>query len=229
MRGGTIPGTVHLTHFRPLLAALFGPRWYEKGSISMYYTFATTDGEPVRAIVEAPKQTRDDIQLAARVEDEQSRVVCKGTVAIGEPRDATPYVRSLPLESGLEGGRRILSRMQPGAELPTEEAYIVTAGDEDGAVLDLQMIYRALAVNIQGLVNQPAVGFFGATEIRLHGGPIKTGTPYKKTGRIVCVGESSKTEFAWFDSLLQDKHGRIVADMRHMTRWMKVSSPLWSD
>ncbi|HEX3920000.1 MAG TPA: hypothetical protein VHW60_21895, partial [Caulobacteraceae bacterium] len=27
MRGGTIPGTVHLSHFRPLLDDLFGDRW----------------------------------------------------------------------------------------------------------------------------------------------------------------------------------------------------------
>ena len=42
------------------------------------------------------------------------------------------------------------------------------------------------------------------------------------------VGASPKTEFAWFDSELSDETGRVVAEMRHMTRWMKASSPRWS-
>lgn len=54
MRGGTIPGTVHLNLFGPLLVELWGKRWWEKGSISIYYTYATTHREDVRAIIVVP-------------------------------------------------------------------------------------------------------------------------------------------------------------------------------
>lgn len=38
-----------------------------------------------------------------------------------------------------------------------------------------------------------------------------------------------KTEFAWVDSWLYEKAGgRLVAEVRHMTRRMKASSPLWA-
>jgi len=30
------------------------------------------------------------------------------------------------------------------------------------------------------------------------------------------------------DSALTDEAGTTIAEMRHLTRWMKVSSPLWS-
>jgi hypothetical protein len=74
------------------------------------------------------------------------------------------------------------------------------------------------------------VGFFGATEINLKHGPIQLNHKYRRTGEVVCVGASSKTEFAWVDSRIEDVDtGKLVAEMRHMTRWMKVSSKRWKD
>ena len=46
---GTIQGTVHLSMFTPMVHKLFGDRWFEQGTLSMYYTFATVDKEEVRA------------------------------------------------------------------------------------------------------------------------------------------------------------------------------------
>src|SRR5512138_1027941 len=107
MRGGTIPGVVHLGHFRPILTELFGERWLSRGSISMYYTYATLDREEVRAVVEAPPAgATDNVQLVAWVETPDGKTVCKGTVSVGDP-DTVAYVRGLPLESAPEGANRI--------------------------------------------------------------------------------------------------------------------------
>lgn len=227
MRGGTIPGTVHLSHFQPILTHLFGDRWCKCGSISMYYTFATTDREPVRAVVEVSSEARDNVQLAAWVENEEGKVVSKGTIAVGHPVDQSPYIRSLPLQSAVNGASRILANMREGAELPGDADYVVRDGTEGNALSDPQDMYRVLAIPPAGLVVQPAVGFFGGTEIILHNGPIEVGRHYKKTGKIACVGETPKTEFVWIDTFLHDENGKLVAEMRHMTRWMKASSPLW--
>ncbi len=227
MRGGTIPGTVHLSHFVPILDELFGDRWLTTGSISMYYTYATTDREDVRAIVKAPSGKTNDVQLDAWVETPEGRVVCKGTVAIGKP-EAISYVRALPLENARPDAVRILKAMTPGMEIPAREGYVVKEGGDKGIIRDPQFMYRALAVFPPNVVTAPAVGFFGATDIALHSGPIRTDTKYRKSGKVVCVGESPKTEFAWFDSFLHDETGRLVAGMRHLTRWMKLSSPLWA-
>src|ERR1019366_7912001 len=54
MRGGTIRGSVHLTHLRPLLDELFGGRWLIHGAVSMYYTYADSHLEDVRAVIKAP-------------------------------------------------------------------------------------------------------------------------------------------------------------------------------
>lgn len=228
MRGGTIPGTVHLSHFRPLLTDLFGERWLEAGSISMFYTYATIDREDVRAVAQSPPDGATDVQLQAWVETQDGKAVCKGTVAVGRP-DATPYVRGLPLENAPAGANRILTDARPGLEVPPKEGFQVAEGvDEDGVLRDPQFMFRALQVFPPGVDVKGAVGFYGATEIALRAGPIRSDVAYRKTGRVVCVGESPKTEFMWFDSELHDEAGRLVAEMRHMTRWMKVSSKLWT-
>jgi hypothetical protein len=226
MRGGTIPGTVHLTHFPPLLTQLFGDLWLKQGSISMYYTYATTDGEPVRAFVKRPPADAADVQLDAWVENEEGRVVCKGTVAVGQPQ-AVPYVRSLPLNESPPAEVRILKGIEVGMPTPSRDDYRVMTGGVDGEIRDFQLMYRALSAFPESIKTAPAVGFFGATEIVLHAGPLREDTPYRKTGRVAGFGASPKTEFAWIDSWLHDQDGRLIAEMRHMTRWMKVSSPLW--
>jgi len=68
MRGGTIPGTVHMAHFRPLIERLWGPSWYRTGSLSLYYTYASTHREDVRAVVRDPADAGGDSQLECWVE-----------------------------------------------------------------------------------------------------------------------------------------------------------------
>jgi hypothetical protein len=231
MRGGTIPGTVHLSHFAPLLTELFGERWLARGEISMFYTFATLDGEEVRAVIERPIDARplEDRQLAARIETPEGKVVAKGTVACGAPAEPG-YVRGLELVEAPREEIRILAAMTPGLVTVEKDGFLVKEGaDEDGVVRDPQNVYRALQPYSPGVTVTDAVGFFGATEIRWRAGPVKAGVPYRKTARVVSVGASPKTEFAWFDSELTDEAGTLVAEMRHMTRWMKVSSPQWAE
>jgi len=234
MRGGTIPGTVHLSHFAPLMTELFGERWLARGEISMFYTFATLDGEEVRAVIERPpgdlgEGSLEDRQLVARVETPEGKVVAKGTVACGTPAEPG-YVRGLELVEAPRDQIRILEAMRPGLVTVDKADFVVKEGaDADGVVRDPQQVYRALQPYAPGVTVTDAVGFFGATEIRLRAGPVRGDVSYRKTARVVSVGASPKTEFAWFDSELTGADGRLVADMRHMTRWMKVSSSKWAE
>lgn len=150
MRGGTIPGSSHLRHFRPILTELFGERWYAQSTISMFYTFATVDNEEVRAVVKAPKDTRDT-QTDAWVETHEGKVVAKGTLGVGKP-SATAYVRGQPLEQATPEGNRILSRMAVGAEFPADARYRINEG-ENGVVRDPTEMFRALRIVFPDLLN----------------------------------------------------------------------------
>ncbi len=228
MRGGTIPGTVHLNSFGPLMTEVFGDRWLIDGVISMFYAYATTDGEPTRAVIKAPpgRCWDKDASFNAWVENEEGKTVIKGTVSVGNPKEPS-YVQTLPMESAPESARRITKDLVIGKEFEPEIVKS-EAGDADGVVRAPQSMYHILATGEwRPLIARPSVGLFGSTEVALRNGPIRAGVPYTRTGRVICVGITDKTEFAWKASELRDESGKLIAEMRHLTRWMKASSPLW--
>ena len=227
MRGGTIPGTVHLNHLRAVLEDLFGDRWLIDGVISMFYTYATTDGEDVRAVIKAPpgRCWDKEAQFNAWVENPDGKTVIKGTVSVGNPKQ-TSYVRSLALEDSAPETRRITKDLVIGKEFEPED--VIAKNGDDGIVRDPQAMYGVMASGKwRPLIARPSVGLFGSTEIALRNGPIQVGVPYTRTGRVVCIGMTDKTEFGWMDTELRDETGKLIAEMRHLTRWMKASSPLW--
>ena len=251
MRGGTIPGTVHLNLFPPLMLELFGEKWFETGCISMFYKYATTDREEVRAIVQMPPQNdRENVVLEARVEARKdSRLVAQGTVSIGNP-DKPTYLYSLDFDEAPPEELRILAGLKKGFKLPAKNVLITQADAEKrlahitdplpwysgdspwgGPIISVSAAYNALILvpELPKEQEEGSVGFFGATEIKYINGPIKTDVPYKASGEIISVGTSSKTEFYWYDSLLEEKEsGKPIAKMRKLIRKMKKSSPLYA-
>ena len=249
MRGGTIPGTIHLNLFAPLIIEFFGQRWFEKGSLSMFYTYATLDREEVRAVIEMPLKDAGDVQVNAWVETPEGQTVAKGTLAIGEPQE-TSYVRNVSLANTPPEDLRILAGLRVGEEVPPRENVVFTQEELDkvletitdpldwykgsspwgASILNPSSMYTVLNIGFPRDRIAPAVGFFGAKELRNINGPLKANIPYRNTGKVICIGASPKTEFAWVDSELHEQEsGKLIADMRHMTRWMKNSSPLYRE
>ena len=230
MRGGTIPGTVHLNHFVPLIQDLWGMKWYEQGAISMYYTFATTHKEDVRAVMVNPT-SGDSTKVDAYVETPEERIVCKGSLSVGNTAEPN-YVASLPLEESPRSELRILDRMNVGMACPERDDVVATEGEGSGAYEGIVALPTGLFQMLQagaptGTLKE-AVGFYGATEIRTLKGPVHVDTEYRRVGKVMCVGASPKTEYVWIDSQLIDKPtGEAVAEMRQFTRFMKASSELW--
>jgi len=250
MRGGTIPGTIHLSMFAPVALEIFGDKWFEKGCLSLYYTFATTDREEVRAIVKMPPEGANDVQIEARAEMKNGQVIAKGTMSIGGPNELS-YLQSLDLVSNDPNELRILKGNKVGDDLKPREILITQENAEKGlksitdhmdyykgespwgnSILSPTAIYTMMALGSEKLDTEKskAVPFYGATEIRNINGPVLVGIPYKATGKIACVGVSRKTEFFWTDCELKEKEsGKLVASIRHMNRFMKAGSPLYED
>lgn len=229
MRGGTIPGTVHLGHFRPLIEQLWGDAWYRTGSVSMYYTYATQHLEDVRAVIRMPERRGADEQVECWVELRDGTVAAKGTLAVGRP-EAPTYVQALSITNADPSETRILAGLRPGLELaPIENVEIAASTADDGVISNPMAFYSVLVMPFpRGTFERRAVGFFGATEVVVHAGPIRVDGRYRKTGQIAAVSVTPKTEVAWVHSQLWDETGTKVAEMRHMTRWMKASSALWN-
>ena len=258
MRGGTIPGTIHLSLFAPLTQKLFGDRWFEKGIVSMYYTYATIDKEEVRAIIELPEGitedtlpiTADDVQYKAWGELKNGQQIMTGTISIGNPKEPS-YLQSLELKNSKPEELRILEGYKVGDEYGPEEVLVTKDAAIKGlpSITDRLEYYKGkspwgnsilsptasfgtmtLGLTAYNKTWDKGVPFFGATEVKYINGPILVEMPYIAKGRIACAGVSSKTEYYWLDSILEEKEtGKLVASMRHMNRYMKAGSPVYED
>lgn len=249
IRGGAVTGTNHLDVFIPVLLEAFGQRWFEQGSMSIFYTFMTTDREEVRAVVGVPPKEAKDAQVEARLEMRDGKIVGQGTVAVGTPNEPS-YIRAIEMKTNGEEPR-VMAGIKAGHKMGPYDVRItreqvdkrlaVTTDPIDwykgsspwgNSVLPpqtmhdaLQLIYREGALPERS--DKKAVGFYGATEIRNVNGPIMVDVPYKVYGNVVFVGVTAKTEFYWYDSFLDDQNGKRIAEMRKMIRVMKSTSELW--
>ena len=246
MRGGAVAGTMHLDLFPPLIVKAFGKRFFEHGCLSIFYTYAMTHGEEVRAVIKVPPKDAQDVQVEARVDSLDGHLVAQGTISVGNPKELS-YIQALKLESSPQEQLRILKGLKAGDVLKPKD--VVTSSErmknamnriED--VIDwytqkspwgTTIVPPSMMWGLMGLTppfTTQGVGFFGGTEIRYVNGPVKVDVNYHATGKVVAVGVTNRTEYFWFDSELREKSsGKLVAQMRHMTRWMKQGSPLYPE
>jgi hypothetical protein len=182
--------------------------------------------------------------VEAWAEDSDNHTVGKGTASVGNPKDV-PYLQSLEFENAEPEELRILAGLKAGDELPSKEVTI-TQGTVDsalGTITDTLDWYKGdspwggaiappsvmqAALQLGPERTPEAVSFYGATELHNVNGPVKVGVPYRASGKLLCVGTGGRTEFYWYDSCLEDQDGKRIAEMRHMYRFMKASSPLYN-
>ena len=87
-----------------------------------------------------------------------------------------------------------------------------------------------MMVSVQRRMRLPAdaVGLYGAIEVRHLAGPVFAEREYEVTGTILAIGQTPKTEYLWYETLMRDPSDkRDIASMLMMLRYMKASSPLW--
>jgi hypothetical protein len=251
-RGGTVAGSIHMDQFPPLLLDAFGERWFETGSLSLYFRHATTDGEPVQAFLERPAQGESDAQVRAWATTGEDTLVAEGTAGAGNPAAASALY-SRDLRPAPPGELRILSSMKPGEVLGDYPGLGVNAERQYSAIRQGAMTepleWYTAASPWGGPIASPSavvgllytrlldgvresmgahVGLFGAIEIRFRRGPVFLDRSYRVTGEVAALSQTPKTEVLWFDSRALDVDGSVVAQMRMMLRQMKQSSPRYS-
>ena len=249
-RGGLVAGSIHMEMFAPLLLRAFGERWFERGSLSLYFLTPTLHGEEVRAVVGVPEEGADDAQVQAWAEKPNGDRICEGTAAVGEPHNITA-LKSRRLDRHPNAELRILADAHAGDEFPVVETRVEReALDERMAVITEPMPWYsdasrwggrlATAVNQVNALMAPAnayltdrragaIGLYGAIELRNVNGPLLAETTYRSGGTLLHTGDTPKTEYLWFDNWADDASGKRVLEMRMMLRFMKASSRKWQE
>jgi hypothetical protein len=254
-RGGTVAGSLHMEQFPPLLMHLFGPSWWETGSLSLYFRYATTDLEPVQCLAVSPPRFQNGATHRIEVWMEHpkpggtvSERIADGTASVGAPDCGSALRQRLPLVPE-PGELRILAGLAPKAtceavptRVPmsalTERLAVITEPLAEYTLesrwgrpaLPPSLMVRAMRAVEPALLAHtgPVVGLFGAIEIQHLGGPLFVDTDYLARGRVLAVSDTPKTEYFWYETTLTDPAGgKPLASMLMMLRFMKASSPLW--
>lgn len=249
-RGGTVAGNIHFEQFPPLMLARFGEGWRKRGGLSLYFINATTDGEPVQAFVGPAEEVAPGVRRAAAwMETPEGLRVSEGTawaggedpgsalrLRVAQQRPATD-LRILTASKTGDAVTDVPSRLDGPTALRRLEGVTEPLPEYlDAALFGGQVAAPAIAIDALRAVEEPLfragkdfVGMFGAIELEFLDGPVFVDRDYLADGRILALGESPKTEVAWYESKLREaKDGRPVARLVMMTRLLKASSVLWA-
>jgi hypothetical protein len=249
-RGGAVAGNIHFEMLVPLLLKAFGPRWFERGTLSIDFKYATVDYEEVRGILDAPPEGATDAQVAVLIERPTGEVVGLGTASVGSPAAQT-CLGAKDLSKYDAGEYKALSDISPGDKFPVAPATITRQNADErmkvitepltwymgdspwgGPIATPTVMVSALATAqtlfLQRRRGGLGVGLYGAIELRNVNGPVFIDRPYTTGGEVVARGQSPKTEYIWYESYLEDADGKRVAEMLMQLRFMKGSADLVS-
>ncbi len=246
-RGGTVAGNIHFEMLVPLLLKAFGQRWFERGTLSIDFKYATVDYEEVRGILEQPPEGAADAQIEVVMERPDGQVVGIGTASVGSPAEQT-CLGTKDLSKYDEGEYQALQGISPGDKFPVTKATITRQVAEErmqvitepldwyvgdspwgGPIATPTVMVGALTTaqtRFLGERRGMGVGLYGAIEIRNVNGPVFIDRPYTTGGEVVARGQSPKTEYFWYESYLDDADGKRIAEMLMQLRFMKGSADL---
>lgn len=249
LRGGTVAGSVHMDLFGPLFLEAWGERWWERGTLSLYFLNATTDREPVRAFMQLPPDGAVDAQVDVWIEREDGMRVAEGTASVGNPSEPTALLRK-PLDRFDAGELRILKDVHAGDPIAATQGMVTseTVSEHLKFTTDplemsraskwgkpvvpitsyIGLLYTQASAPVRRTIKD-VVGLFGAIEIRNINGPLLVDEPYTLGGKIVATGQSPKTEYYWYETWADDASGKRIAEHRMLSRFMKASSPLYRE
>ena len=119
-RAGPIEGPTHFSQFQPLLAKIWGQRWYESGCISSHFLNMIVEGEEVRAFAEIPAEGATRTRVWAEKAD--------GTPVLEASASVGPQTEPSLLEA------RMAALRPPGKLLILEDLKVAMTGAKDERV-----------------------------------------------------------------------------------------------
>ena len=244
-RAGTVAGDIHLEQFAGICVDAFGPGWFERGWVSLYFENATAHLEPVEAWLagegirreagmdrpDGPSVARGDVGVGdgpTAVDTRDRRAVDPSTLRMlrgattGRPLDA--HRRS---PDGADQRRRIESGR---CTVPLD--WYVGSSPWGSAVCSPLTACRLLAAGVTDTIASECgdfVGLYGAIEIRHLAGPLLVDVEYDISGEVLAVADTPKTEVLWFTTRATPVGTTTpVAQLTMMTRLLKESSPRYT-
>jgi len=230
--GAPIEGPTHFSQFVPLLSAIWGREWFERGCFSSHYQNMVVEGDEVRAFVAIPAEGATVTRAWAEKAD--GTPVLEATASLGTAdatvlderraklREPERLVILADMRVGMSGrgdeAVRMAHDQHMGALYPftlddklakiTENSpWYSNATPWGGPIVPLEMVsvlaeYTGHTAGFP--VKGPSVGLFADQEIRMLNGPLMVDTPYVIRREIAALSESRRTESYWVRSSIHD-------------------------
>ena len=131
LAGAPIEGPTHFSQFDPLLAILWGDRWFAHGCLSAHFQTMVVEGEEVRATVTVSGPGATGVRIDSAKAD--GTPVLTGTASVGPDHPETALAPRLARAFGAPPDRlHVLDQLSVGQTGPGDETITVGFDDDLG-------------------------------------------------------------------------------------------------
>ena len=145
LAGAPIEGPTHFSQIDPLLASLWGGRWFSHGCLSAHFQTMVVEGEEVQATVTSPGPGATAVRIDAAKAD--GTPVLTGAASIDGATAVTELAPRLARSQGSPPGRlHVLDHISVGQRGPGDETVSVTFGDDFGELYPFTLVEKLAAI-----------------------------------------------------------------------------------
>ena len=120
-------GTNHLELFPLLVREVFGLKWFETGSLSIYFRVPTLHLEPAQAVLGQAPRDQGRFQVDAWIQRPDGEHIGDGTLAVGDPTGPTALANR-DLSRYDAGPYGLLHDVRTGDTFPETETVVPAGG-----------------------------------------------------------------------------------------------------
>lgn len=125
LAGAPIEGPTHFSQYEPLLASMWGERWFSHGCLSSHFLNMVVEGQEVKASVSVPSLGASSVRIDSALAD--GTPVLTGTASVGPDYGETELAPRLQRAIDKEVGEfHILDQLEIGQEGPAGETLTVS-------------------------------------------------------------------------------------------------------
>lgn len=125
LAGAPIEGPTHFSQYEPLLASLWGERWFSHGCLSSHFLNMVIEGEEVQATVSVPGPGATSVRIDSAKAD--GTPVLTGTASVGPDHPETELAPRMQRAIDKDPGEfHILDRLSVGQKGPEGETLTVS-------------------------------------------------------------------------------------------------------
>jgi hypothetical protein len=156
LAGAPIEGPTHFSQFEPLLAALWGDRWFADGCLSSHFLNMVVEGEEVQASVQVPGPGAETVRVDAVKRD--GTPVLTGTASVGGSADTALAPRLAKARDHPPPRLQVLDQLRVGQRGAEVDVVDTSADVHYGDLYPFTLADKLASITEHLVVHDPVSG-----------------------------------------------------------------------